>query len=99
MQIGEDVYKSVVYNLMDLMGRAEDLFHSTDVFRLSSSHVLSLLFFNDGLQHLKPPYELQSSVNTAQPAPDFSYNQAHFPAGHGPQHAGMMRQKSIGDDN
>ncbi|XP_058476326.1 SH3 and multiple ankyrin repeat domains protein 1-like isoform X2 [Solea solea] len=42
------------------------------------------------------PYEQQSSVSTAQQGPGFGYNQAHFQPGHGPQHAVMMRQKSIG---
>ncbi|XP_067344180.1 SH3 and multiple ankyrin repeat domains protein 1-like isoform X1 [Channa argus] len=42
------------------------------------------------------PYEQQSSVNMVQPGPGFGYNQAHFQPGHGPQHAVMMRQKSIG---
>ncbi|XP_029384252.1 SH3 and multiple ankyrin repeat domains protein 1-like [Echeneis naucrates] len=42
------------------------------------------------------PYEQQSSVGLVQQGPGFSYNQAHFQPGHGPQHAVMMRQKSIG---
>nr|XP_020461761.1 SH3 and multiple ankyrin repeat domains protein 1-like [Monopterus albus] len=42
------------------------------------------------------PYEQQSSVSVVQPGPGFGYNQAHFQPGHGPQHAVMMRQKSIG---
>uniref|UniRef100_A0AAQ6A6W2 SH3 and multiple ankyrin repeat domains 1 n=1 Tax=Amphiprion ocellaris TaxID=80972 RepID=A0AAQ6A6W2_AMPOC len=42
------------------------------------------------------PYEQQSSVSMVQPGPGFGYNQAHFQPGHGPQHAVMMRQKSIG---
>ncbi|XP_022598074.1 SH3 and multiple ankyrin repeat domains protein 1-like [Seriola dumerili] len=42
------------------------------------------------------PYEQQSSVSMAQQGPGFGYNQAHFQPGHGPQHAVMMRQKSIG---
>uniref|UniRef100_A0A672H7Q7 SH3 and multiple ankyrin repeat domains 1 n=1 Tax=Salarias fasciatus TaxID=181472 RepID=A0A672H7Q7_SALFA len=41
------------------------------------------------------PYE-QQSVSLVQPGPGFGYNQAHFQPGHGPQHAVMMRQKSIG---
>ncbi|XP_023805252.1 SH3 and multiple ankyrin repeat domains protein 1-like isoform X3 [Oryzias latipes] len=39
------------------------------------------------------PYEQQSVV---QSGPGFGYNQAHFQPGHGSQHPGMMRQKSIG---
>ncbi|XP_053720444.1 LOW QUALITY PROTEIN: SH3 and multiple ankyrin repeat domains protein 1-like [Synchiropus splendidus] len=39
-------------------------------------------------------YELQSTVNAGQQV--FTYNQAVFQPGHGPQHAVMMRQKSIG---
>ncbi|AWP17507.1 putative SH3 and multiple ankyrin repeat domains protein 1-like [Scophthalmus maximus] len=42
------------------------------------------------------PYEQQSSVSLVQQGPGFGYNQAHFQPGHGPQHAVMMRQKSIG---
>ncbi|XP_039992089.1 SH3 and multiple ankyrin repeat domains protein 3-like [Xiphias gladius] len=42
------------------------------------------------------PYEQQSSVSMVQQGPGFGYNQAHFQPGHGPQHAVMMRQKSIG---
>ncbi|XP_072228843.1 SH3 and multiple ankyrin repeat domains protein 1-like [Leuresthes tenuis] len=42
------------------------------------------------------PYEQQSSVSIVQTGPGFGYNQAHFQPGHGPQHAVMMRQKSIG---
>ncbi|CAN9508545.1 unnamed protein product [Ophioblennius macclurei] len=41
------------------------------------------------------PYE-QQSVSLVQPGPGYGYNQAHFQPGHGPQHAVMMRQKSIG---
>ncbi|XP_062298344.1 SH3 and multiple ankyrin repeat domains protein 1-like [Scomber scombrus] len=44
----------------------------------------------------EPTYEQQTSVNMVQPGPGFTYNQAHFQPGHGPQHAVMMRQKSIG---
>ncbi|KAM9837687.1 SH3 and multiple ankyrin repeat domains protein 1-like [Aulostomus maculatus] len=44
----------------------------------------------------EPTYEMQSSVNTVQPGQGFNYNQAHFQPGHGPQHAVLMRQKSIG---
>uniref|UniRef100_A0A1A8FD24 SH3 and multiple ankyrin repeat domains 1 n=2 Tax=Nothobranchius korthausae TaxID=1143690 RepID=A0A1A8FD24_9TELE len=42
------------------------------------------------------PYEQQSSGSIVQTGPGFGYNQAHFQPGHGPQHAVMMRQKSIG---
>ncbi|XP_047465238.1 SH3 and multiple ankyrin repeat domains protein 1-like isoform X2 [Mugil cephalus] len=42
------------------------------------------------------PYEQQSSMSMVQSGPGFGYNQAHFQLGHGPQHAVMMRQKSIG---
>ncbi|XP_075313537.1 SH3 and multiple ankyrin repeat domains protein 1-like [Odontesthes bonariensis] len=42
------------------------------------------------------PYEQQSSVSIVQSGPGFGYNQAHFQPSHGPQHAVMMRQKSIG---
>ncbi|KAM9716507.1 SH3 and multiple ankyrin repeat domains protein 1-like isoform 1-T2 [Menidia menidia] len=45
---------------------------------------------------IEQPYEQQSSVNLGQTGPSFGYNQAHFQPGHGPQHAVMMRQKSIG---
>lgn len=48
---------------------------------------------------MKQPYEQQSSVGMVQPGPGFGYNQAHFQPGHGPQHAVMMRQKSIGNDS
>ncbi|XP_034426179.1 SH3 and multiple ankyrin repeat domains protein 1-like isoform X2 [Hippoglossus hippoglossus] len=42
------------------------------------------------------PYEQQSAMSMVQQGPGFGYNQAHFQPGHGPQHAVMMRQKSIG---
>ncbi|XP_028331473.1 SH3 and multiple ankyrin repeat domains protein 1-like isoform X2 [Gouania willdenowi] len=41
-------------------------------------------------------FEQQSSGSMVQPGPGYGYNQAHFQLGHGPQHAVMMRQKSIG---
>uniref|UniRef100_A0A3Q3AHS1 SH3 and multiple ankyrin repeat domains 1 n=1 Tax=Kryptolebias marmoratus TaxID=37003 RepID=A0A3Q3AHS1_KRYMA len=44
----------------------------------------------------RQPYEQQSSASIVQTGPGFGYNQAHFQPGHGPQHAVMMRQKSIG---
>ena len=50
------------------------------------------------LKHLKPTYEQQQpSANMMQSGPGFGYNQAQFPTSHGPQHAGIMRQKSIGN--
>uniref|UniRef100_A0A3Q3FSD5 SH3 and multiple ankyrin repeat domains 1 n=1 Tax=Kryptolebias marmoratus TaxID=37003 RepID=A0A3Q3FSD5_KRYMA len=52
-----------------------------------------------GRSHIFPgsqPYEQQSSASIVQTGPGFGYNQAHFQPGHGPQHAVMMRQKSIG---
>lgn len=49
--------------------------------------------------NLKQPYEQQSSATIVQTGPAFGYNQAHFQPGHGPQHAVMMRQKSIGNSN
>uniref|UniRef100_A0A3Q1GXM7 SH3 and multiple ankyrin repeat domains 1 n=1 Tax=Acanthochromis polyacanthus TaxID=80966 RepID=A0A3Q1GXM7_9TELE len=52
------------------------------------SSLYSLLPFN----FLLPPFLL----SMVQPGPGFGYNQAHFQPGHGPQHAVMMRQKSIG---
>ncbi|XP_071782808.2 SH3 and multiple ankyrin repeat domains protein 1-like [Centroberyx gerrardi] len=42
----------------------------------------------------EPNYEQQSSLGMMPPG--FGYNQAQFQPGHGPQHAVMMRQKSIG---
>ncbi|XP_029977753.1 LOW QUALITY PROTEIN: SH3 and multiple ankyrin repeat domains protein 1-like [Sphaeramia orbicularis] len=44
----------------------------------------------------EPTFEQQTAVSMVQPGPGFGYNQAHFQPGHGPQHAVMMRQKSIG---
>uniref|UniRef100_A0A3Q4HZF7 PDZ domain-containing protein n=1 Tax=Neolamprologus brichardi TaxID=32507 RepID=A0A3Q4HZF7_NEOBR len=38
-----------------------------------------------------------SSLAMVQAGPGFDYNQAHYQPGHGPQHAVMMRQKSIGN--
>uniref|UniRef100_A0A3B4YB49 SH3 and multiple ankyrin repeat domains 1 n=1 Tax=Seriola lalandi dorsalis TaxID=1841481 RepID=A0A3B4YB49_SERLL len=57
---------------------------------------LSSIYSFRPLKYSFQPYEQQSSVSMAQQGPGFGYNQAHFQPGHGPQHAVMMRQKSIG---
>ncbi|XP_029933680.1 SH3 and multiple ankyrin repeat domains protein 1-like [Myripristis murdjan] len=44
----------------------------------------------------EPNYEQQPPVSMMPHGPGFGYNQAQFQPGHGPQHAVMMRQKSIG---
>uniref|UniRef100_A0A3P8VYR0 SH3 and multiple ankyrin repeat domains 1 n=1 Tax=Cynoglossus semilaevis TaxID=244447 RepID=A0A3P8VYR0_CYNSE len=40
-----------------------------------------------------------SSLSSTQQGAGFGYNQAHYQAAHGPQHAVMMRQKSIGNSS
>ncbi|XP_055006548.1 SH3 and multiple ankyrin repeat domains protein 1-like [Boleophthalmus pectinirostris] len=44
----------------------------------------------------EPVYDQQSSMSMMQSGPGYGYNQAYYQPGQGPQHAVMMRQKSIG---
>uniref|UniRef100_A0A3Q2EIZ5 SH3 and multiple ankyrin repeat domains 1 n=1 Tax=Cyprinodon variegatus TaxID=28743 RepID=A0A3Q2EIZ5_CYPVA len=87
----KDSYKNVLHNIW--------FKYQIVPFHYIQTYIYVVLFaflFEMCSNTLKQPYEQQSSVSMMQTGQGFGYNQAHFQPGHGPQHAVMMRQKSIG---